>query len=131
MDLLFSKILTFADDLVIFSETTEDHINDIQEVFNRLRKAKLTVNPYKISLAKNGVKFLGFVVKQGKLYVDPERTAAIRSYKPPKTLRQVQRFLGMVSFFGRFLENFVDICALLNMLKRKGVKFRWGKALIS
>lgn len=88
--------MTFADDLVIFSDTTEDHIKDIEEVFYRLCKAELTVNPDKISLAKNGVKFLGFVVKQGKLYVDPERTAAIRSYEPPKTLRQVQRFLGMV-----------------------------------
>lgn len=126
MDLLISKILTFADDLVIFSETAEDHIKDIQEIFNRLRKAKLTVNPDKISLAKNGVKFLGLIVKQGKLYVEPECTAAFCSYQPPKTLRQVQRVLGMVSFFGRFLENLTDICAPLNTLKRKGVKFCWG-----
>lgn len=127
-DLIYSKVLTFADDLVIFSQTAEDHIRDVQEVLNRLRKAQLSVNPEKISLAKNGVKFLGFIVKQGKLHIDPERTAAIRSYTAPKNLKQVQRFLGMVSFFGRFLENFADICAPLNMLKRKGVRFRWESA---
>lgn len=126
-DLLYDKVLCFADDLVIFSETADQHIKDIQEVFNRLRSANLTVNPDKISLAKNGVKFLGFIIKNGKFFIDPERTKAIREYKPPKTLKQLQRFLGMVSFFNRFLENFAAICAPLNKLKRKGVKFAWGQ----
>lgn len=124
--MLFDRVLNIADDLVIFSETAEDHIRDVKETLTRLRKANFTVNPDKITLAKNGVKFVGFIVKNGKLLIDPSRICAIR-YPAPKTVKQVQRFVGMVSFFNRFLDNFAEICSPLNKLKRKGVKFRWGR----
>lgn len=68
---------SFAEDLVIFLDTDESHIEHVREVLNRLRKANLTINPTKISLAKNGVHFLGFIVKDGKLYIDPSRTEAL------------------------------------------------------
>lgn len=51
--MLLDRVLNFADDLVIFSETTEDHIRDVKETLTRLRKANLTVNPDKITLAKH------------------------------------------------------------------------------
>lgn len=51
--MLLDQVLNFADDLVIFSETAEDHIRDIKETLTRLRKANLTVNPDNITLAKN------------------------------------------------------------------------------
>lgn len=126
-DLQYDCVLTFADDLVIYSNTAEAHIKHVREVLSRLREANLTVNPNKISLAKNGVHFLGFIVKNGKLFIDPSRTEAIRTYPTPKTIKHVQRFLGMVAFFGKFLENVAQVSAPLNRLKRKGVKFRWGE----
>lgn len=126
--MLYQNVLIFADDLVIFSNTAQDHYKHVQEVLNILRKANLTVNPSKVKLAQNGVHFLGFIVKDSKIYVDPSRTEAIRSYPRPTNLKSLQRFLGMISFFGKFLPGKAEISAPLNRLKRKGIKFKFGKA---
>lgn len=124
-DIQYSQVLNFADDLVIFSNTAEEHIAHIKEVLTRLRTIHLTINPEKVSLAKNGVHFLGFVVKEGKLFIDPKRTECISQYPIPRTLKHVQKFLGFCSFFSKFIQNFAAISVPLNRLKRKGVKFKW------
>jgi len=126
-DLKFHSVLAFADDLVIFSPDPDTHLKDLKEVLLRLRHAGLTVNPDKISLMKPAVHFLGHIVKDGKLFIDPERTEAVRKFPRPKKLKEVQRFLGMCSFYAKFIPNFSKVCSSLNSLKRKGARFQWAE----
>lgn len=130
-DLKFKCVLNFIDDLIIYSKDAEGHINDVKTVLQRLREAGVTVNPKKLSLAKNGVQFLGHYIKDGKLHIDESRTHVVRNFPRPKNLRQLQRFVGMVSYYSKFIANFSRICEPLNQLKRKGVRFRFGEQQIA
>lgn len=125
-DLKFKTVIAFADDVLIYSPDPETHERDLREVLIRLRNSGLTVNPDKISLAKEAVHFLGHIVKDGKLFIDPDRTDTVRNFPVPNTLKKVQRFVGMCSFYAKFIEGFANICRPLNILKRKGAKFKWG-----
>lgn len=124
-DLKYSCVLNFVDDIVIWSKDVQSHMRDLREVLTRLRNSGLTVNPDKVSLAKKGVRFLGHIVTDGKLLIDDSRIEPIANYPVPKTLKQVQRFVGMCGFYAKFIKDFSRVCAPLNNLKRKGVKFRW------
>lgn len=126
-DLKFKCVINFVDDLCIYSSDPETHLRDLEQVLERLRKAGLTVKPSKVTLAKRGIRFLSHVVKDGKLYVDETKSEVIRNFPRPKNLKAVQRFLGMAAYYGKFIPNFSNLSRPLNMLKRKGVRFRWGK----
>lgn len=124
-DLQYKCLLIYADDLIIFSDSPENHLRDLKEVLTRLRSVNLTVNPDKISLAKNGVQFLGFLIKDNKIHIDPSRTEALRNFPVPKNVKQVQRFLGICSYFGKFVKSFSELSCELNKLKRKGQRWKW------
>jgi len=126
-DLKFKCVINFVDDLCIYSDTPENHLEDLRQVLTRLRKAGLTVKPSKVTLAKRGIRFLSHVVKDGKLYVDESKAEAINNFPRPRNLKAVQRFLGMASYYGKFIPNFSELSRPLNALKRKGVRFKWGK----
>lgn len=130
-DLKFKFVLNFIDDLIIYSKDPESHLQHVETVLQRLRQAGLTVNPGKLCLAKSGVQFLGHYVKDGKLHIDEGRTQVVRNFPRPRNLKQLQRFIGMVSYYSKFIQNFSRICEPLNQLKRKGVRFRFGPEQIN
>lgn len=126
-DLKYRSVINYIDDILIYSPDATTHLRDVEEVLRRLRGTGLTVNPRKISLAKRGIHILAHIVQDGKLYLNSDRAAIIRGYPRPRNLKQVQRWVGMVSYYAKFIENFAEICRPLNSLKKKGVRFRWGK----
>lgn len=127
-DLKFKCVFNYLDDLVIYSPTFESHLNHLEEVLTRLGRAGLTVNPEKAVFGVPEIKFLGHLVSARGVAVDPDRTQAIRSFPRPRDVKGVARFIGMVLFFSKFIPNFSEIAAPLNMLRKKGQKFVWGTA---
>lgn len=126
-DLKFKCVVNFVDDLCIYSPDPETHYRDLKQVLQRLREAGLTVKPSKVTLAKRGIRFLSHVVKDGKLYVDETKAEVISNFPRPRNLKAVQRFLGMAAYYGKFIPDFSSVSRPLNMLRRKGVRFKWGK----
>jgi transposase InsO family protein len=126
-DIKFKYLYSFFDDLVIYSDTFEEHVVHIREVLNRLKNAGLTVNPSKMTVASNQIEFLGHVIKDNTLSISRERTKPIDQFPIPKNIKQLSRFLGMTAFYSKFIPNYASISAPLNQLKRKGQKFIWGK----
>jgi hypothetical protein len=106
----------------------EEHLDHLKEVFRRLEKAGFTLNREKVHLAQTEIKFLGHLLSAEGIKILPERVEAIVSFPPPRNLRAVRRFLGMVGFYGSFVENFSRIAEPLNVLKRKNSVFAWGEA---
>jgi hypothetical protein len=98
-DVKFKFVFHYLDDLVIYSDSLHEHLQHLREVFTRLRKAGLTVNPAKVKFATPQLSFLGHIVSPSGVSVDPSRTEAIRNFPPPRDVKGIARFIGMVNFF--------------------------------
>lgn len=112
----------YIDDLIVPTKTVSEQMKLLKQIFQRLREAKFKLKPEKCSFLTNRIKYLGFVVEDGHLFPDPEKVEAIRCYKLPTTAKDMQRFLGLCNFFGRFIYKFSDIAQPLTDIQNKPAK---------
>jgi transposase InsO family protein len=126
-DLKFKFLFNYLDDLLVYSETWEEHLEHLQEVLKRLRSAGLTVNPDKVHFAKEEISFLGHLVSAKGVRIDPERTQGIADFPRPRDAKGVSRFLGMIGFYRKFIPHVAEMSVPLNILRKKGAKFTWGE----
>ena len=117
--------LVYLDDIVIRSTDFEQHLKDLECVFERLRKAKLKVKASKCSFAQYEINFLGHIAAADGLRVDPDKVRAISEMPPPTTITELRRFLGMCSYHRRFIAKFAHIAKPLFKLLRKQVEYEW------
>ena len=118
---------SFIDDIIISSETFEEHLVHLRKVLEKLRKAKLKAKPSKCNIGDFETKFLGFIVTRNGIKVCPSRSDTIASYPAPKTVRQVRSFLGLASYYRKFIEGFSDIAQPMIALTAKSAKWAWGE----
>lgn len=123
---LDSCALAYLDDILIFSETLEQHEQHIKTVFDRLRKHGLKLKAKKCSFLKEQTQYLGFIIDKTGVKPDPNKVAAIRSLPSPTTVREVRSFIGMCSYYRRFVPNFSKIAEPLVSLTKKYAKFKWN-----
>jgi hypothetical protein len=117
---------TYIDDIVIYSETWEEHLEIMRKFFERLRKAGLTINLAKCEFGQATVTFLGHVVGQGQVKTIDAKIEAICNFPKPVTRKELMRFLGMAGYYRKFCPNFSTISDPLTRLLRKGQKFDWS-----
>jgi transposase InsO family protein len=127
-DLKHKFVYNFMDDLVVYSGSYTEHLEYLREIFARLEKAGFMLNRDKLHLAQQEISFLGHSVSAQGIKVLGERVEAIRDFPPPKNLKAVRRFLGMVGFYARSIDRFSQVAEPLHLLKRKNVKFVWRDA---
>ncbi|PNF41459.1 hypothetical protein B7P43_G13385 [Cryptotermes secundus] len=125
-DLKHHYVYNFMDDLLVYSRTVEHHLVHLKEVFRHLETAGFTLNQDKMQLVKSKIKFLGHSLSDARAEVLPERLDALREFPPPKNLKAVWRFLGMVGFYGNFVKDFSLLAKPLHALKCKDAQFVWG-----
>ncbi len=120
----------YLDDVVIHSETWEDHLERLRRVLMELRRAGLTANPRKCHLALDEAKYLGFRVGRGLIKPQENKVAAILSAPRPTSKTQVRAFLGLAGYYRCFIPDFSSLAAPLTDLTRKGQpeKVSWGPA---
>ncbi|BHF82673.1 hypothetical protein SprV_0802581200 [Sparganum proliferum] len=124
-------VYAYIDDLLVASRNEEEHKEHLALVFDRLDKFGVVINPSKCVLGVPSLEFLGHQVDSEGLRPLPSKVDAVRNFPPPTSKRQLQRFLGMVIFYRRFLPNCADLMLpLTNMLSGpKGPLELTGKAL--
>uniref|UniRef100_A0A0N5C5K1 RNA-directed DNA polymerase n=1 Tax=Strongyloides papillosus TaxID=174720 RepID=A0A0N5C5K1_STREA len=129
MDHIFSdmrsSILVYIDDIIVFSNTEEEHLHILEEFFHRIIDSGLKLRMDKSRFGVRQLKYLGFVVSIDGISPDPEKTKAISNMTAPDNIRKLREFLGMLNFFGRFIKDFATISEPLRFLLRKDVPFIW------
>lgn len=116
----------YLDDVVIYSDTWEEHIDRIKALLDRLVWANLTINLAKCEFARATVTYLGKVVGQGQVRPVEAKVAAIQAYPAPATKAELMRFLGLAGYYRCFCANFSTVVAPLTHLLKAGVKYIWS-----
>ncbi len=101
-------------------------MSSLKEVFSRIQSAGLRLNPHKCHLARDHVVFLGHVVSQKGLQPDPKNTEKVLSWPVPHSPSEVRAFVGLCSYYRRFVKDFSKLAAPLNKLVGKNVPFVWN-----
>ena len=117
----------YLDDILIYSETLEDHMHHLQEVFDRLREHGLKLKLKKCSFLKLETNYLGFLINDRGIKPDPLKVEAIKSLPAPTCVREVRSFIGMTSYYRRFIPNFSEIAEPVIALTRKHARFKWSE----
>ncbi|GJU66598.1 putative nucleotidyltransferase, ribonuclease H [Tanacetum coccineum] len=119
-------VIVFIDDILIYSKTKEDHEVHLGLVLELLRKEKLYAKFSKCEFWLQEVHFLGHVVNQNGIHVDPSKIEAVKNWKTPTTPSEIRSFLGLAGYYRRFIANFSKIAKPLTSLTQKNQKYVWG-----
>jgi hypothetical protein len=123
---LGKTVEVYIDDMVVKSVFAEDHLRDLQAVFDTLRRHRLKLNASKCAFGVGSGKFLGFMVTQRGIEANPDQISAILDLKPPRTVREVQKLTGMATALNRFISRSAEKCRPFFDLIKKGKNFHWG-----
>ncbi len=120
----FAKV--YIDDILVHSKTFEEHLVHLEEVFKRLREANLKIKPSKCLFGSNQTTFLGYDINIQGIKPNNEKIKAMLNYPAPKNQKQVKRFLGLASYYRKFIPNYSSITEPINKLLKKNEKFVWS-----
>eukprot|EP00253_Pinus_taeda_P016851 PITA_16851 len=122
-------VIVYLDDILIFSKTKEEHFRHLQSVLRKLQQNKLLINLKKCTYFQRELVYLGFIIAENELKMDPEKVTAIVTWPSPKSLFEVRSFHGLASFYKKFIRNFSEICApMLDTIKKINHPFHWTEA---
>ena len=118
-------VAIYMDDILVFTETHEQHQQVIKEVLDILRQNNLFLKPEKCVFERPEVDYLGIIIGHGQVKMDPAKILAIQNWPILKTVKQVQSFLGFANFYRRFIKNFSKIALPLTTLTKKDTTWDW------
>ena len=121
-----NKCLVYLDGVLIVGSTFEDHLQNLEVVLQAIKVAGLKLKPSKCFFSQRNVKYLGFIVSNEGLSPDPEKQKAIKEYPQPKAITELPRFVGLASYYRRFISGFNKIVTPLHKLMQKDAKFVWN-----
>lgn len=125
------NIFCYLDDIIVVSKTFEEHVCLLETVKKRLKDANLRVNIEKCEFFKNSLRYLGYIVDGDGLRTDPDKVSAMVNYPRPKTATEMKRFVGMCSWYRRFVPHFSTLMSPINDLlkqKKKKQELEWNAA---
>ncbi|KAG0153766.1 hypothetical protein PDIDSM_2421 [Penicillium digitatum] len=115
----------YLDDILIYSRTRAEHIEHVRKVLQRLREAGLFAKLSKCEFCVSETKFLGIIIGEDGIRMDPDKIETIVNWKTPTCLTDVQAFIGFGNFYRRFIRDFSKVIAPLVRLTKKDVRFEW------
>ncbi len=122
-------VVVYINDILIYSSSLEEHAEHLRKVFQRLRENKLYAKLEKCEFGVTEVDFLGHRIIQEGLKMDDHKVKAIVDWEPPKLVPTLRSFLGLASYYHKFIKNFAKIAApSTNLLKKSAVTYEWEEA---
>ncbi|CAI7850895.1 unnamed protein product [Closterium sp. NIES-54] len=118
-------VVVYLDDILIYSRDMKQHIEHLRRIFEILRRGKFYVKLSKSVFALKKVQFLGHMVSAQGVHVDPKKIEAVRTWKTPENVKELQQFLGFANYYNRFVPQYAKIAIPLTNLLKKNTPFKW------
>jgi len=122
-DMIGRNVEVYVDDIVVKSDSCEQHVSDLKEVFQALRKYRMRLNPDKCAFGVEGGKFLGFMLTHRGIEANPEKCKVIAEMQSPSKLKEIQRLVGRLTSLSRFVPKLVKRTRPIIQLLKKPSKF--------
>jgi hypothetical protein len=120
-------VVVFIDDILIYSKSESDHEEHLRLVLQKLRDNQLYAKFSKCEFWIDEVSFLGHIISNGGILVDPAKVKEIMAWSIPTTVMEIQSFLGLEGYYQRFIEGFSKIAKPMTSLLEKGREFKWDE----
>src|SRR6266849_5147878 len=119
------KVAVYLDNVLIYTETLQEHHTLTHEVLQRLAIHDLYLQSEKCEFQRDEVEYLGLIIREGTVSMDPVKIRAITAWPTPRNLRELRAFLGFANFYRWFIKNFARLARPLNDLTKKDTPWRW------
>ena len=117
--------VVYLDDIVVYSNSAEEHRKHLDEILTALKKHQLIAKPTKSIVGAAEIEFCGHIVGNGSIKPSPEKTAVIREWPKPRTAHDIRQFVGLAAYYRKFIRGFADIAApLFQALKKSDVTIK-------
>ena len=124
--LQWKECLVYMDDIIVPGKTVDETLHRLEHVFQRLEKAGLKLKPKKCTFFQKSVKVLGHVVSATGVTTDEDKISAVLKWPTPTSAKQLKSFLGLATYYKRFVKDFSKIAKPLYQLCHKNVKYSWN-----
>jgi hypothetical protein len=128
MEYLDKFVVVFIDDILIYSKSEEEHEEHLRLVLQKLREHELYAKFSKCEFWLKEVSFLGHIITNGGIAVDPSKVSDVLKWEAPHTMSGIRSFLGLASYYRRFIEGLSKIMKPLTTLLEKDREFKWTGA---
>ena len=118
-------VVVFIDDILVYSKNQKEHEEHLRIVLETLREQKMYAKWKKCDFWMQSISFLGHVISEEGIEVDPEKIEAVVFWKTPRNVTEIKSFLGLAGYYRRFIEGFSKKAKPMTKLTQKGVKFEW------
>ncbi|KAI2645331.1 Transposon Tf2-6 polyprotein [Labeo rohita] len=126
-DMLNRWVIVYIDDILIYSDSYPEHVQHVRAVLQRLIQHRLYAKQEKCEFHQQSISFLGYIISPEGVAMDETKVSAVRDWPRPKTLKELQRFLGFSNFYRRFIRNFSSVAApLTSMIKKGDTRLSWS-----
>ena len=121
-------VCVYLDDILIFMKTLSEHQKITWRVLEHLREYNLCLKPEKCEFEHTQIEYLGVIVSEGTVEMDPVKVSGVSEWPAPQNKREVQSFVGFVNFYRWFIKDFSHHARALFDLTKKDVRWHWGKS---
>ncbi|WVZ98035.1 hypothetical protein U9M48_043518 [Paspalum notatum var. saurae] len=126
MNELDKFVVVFIDDILIYSKSEKEHEEHLKVVLTRLREHKLYAKFSKCAFLLKEVSFLGHILSEKGVAVDPSKVKDVLNWKQPETVTEIRSFLGLAGYYRRFIKDFSKTAKPMTSLTKKNAKYLWS-----
>ena len=121
------KVVAFVDNVLVGTETEEEHDEIVEEVLKKLKENDLYVKPEKCVQKVQKIGFLGVIIEPNRIKMEKEKVNGMLSWPKPKNVKNITKFLGLANYYRRFIKDFAQVARPMKILTRKDIKWQQEK----
>jgi hypothetical protein len=130
MDITFVEelgifIFICLDDVTVYSQSNDEHLRHLRQVFEKCRKFGISLHPKKRLSGLEEGKLLGHIISKYGIKIDPSRIESIQKLEHPRNIKELQSFIGKINFLRRFIPNLAELLRNITNMLKKDTKIKW------